>query len=127
MTRGRTLGAWLRYGGGGAKLRPRPQVFSSCSSDSSLRIWDIRAPAGGGAMLCVDHAHPGDVNVISWGGAGRGAGHHLLSGGDDGSLRLWDLRHFQVGRGSMGPIATHRGTAGPIGNHRGTLGPIGNP
>lgn len=62
-----------------------------------MRIWDVRAPPGGGAMLSVDHAHPSDVNVISWGGAGRGAGHHLLSGGDDGAVRLWDLRHFQVG------------------------------
>lgn len=85
-------------------------VFVSCSCDSSVRIWDIRAPPGGGAMLSVDHAHPGDVNVISWGGAGRGAGHHVISGGDDGAVRVWDLRVFETGRSA----ATLKFHSGPI-------------
>ena len=37
-------------------------------------------------------AHDADVNVISW---NRMTSYMLASGGDDGTLRIWDLRNFQ--------------------------------
>lgn len=43
-------------------------------------------------MLTTATAHDGDVNVINW-------SHRepfLLSGGDDGALKVWDLRQFKV-------------------------------
>jgi WD40 repeat protein len=43
-------------------------------------------------MLTVN-AHDADVNVISW---NRLATYMLASGGDDGTLRIWDLRNFKV-------------------------------
>lgn len=43
-------------------------------------------------MLTAAAAHDGDVNVISWSRREP----FLLSGGDDGALKVWDLRQFKV-------------------------------
>lgn len=43
-------------------------------------------------MLSANQAHESDINVISW----NRAEPFLLSGGDDGLLKVWDLRQFKV-------------------------------
>lgn len=43
-------------------------------------------------MLTTATAHDGDVNVINWSRREP----FLLSGGDDGALKVWDLRQFKV-------------------------------
>jgi ribosome assembly protein RRB1 len=67
-------------------------VFASCSSDKSIRIWDSRTKAGN--ILAALNAHDSDVNVISW---NRVAAHLLVSGSDDCSFKIWDLRVFKSG------------------------------
>uniref|UniRef100_A0A8C8E726 Peroxin-7 n=1 Tax=Otus sunia TaxID=257818 RepID=A0A8C8E726_9STRI len=69
-----------------------PQVFCSCSADASLRVWDVRAPPGRRCQLWVGAAHAAEINALSWSRRDPA----LLSGADDGSLRLWDLRRLQV-------------------------------
>uniref|UniRef100_A0AAQ4QWY2 Glutamate-rich WD repeat-containing protein 1 n=2 Tax=Gasterosteus aculeatus aculeatus TaxID=481459 RepID=A0AAQ4QWY2_GASAC len=79
-------------------------VFASCSVDQSIRVWDIRAPPN--SMLSADGAHSSDINVISW----NRSEPFILSGGDDGLLKVWDLRQFKTGR----PVANFKQHSAPI-------------
>ena len=65
------------------------QVLATCSVDQTVRIWDCRAKAEKACMLTT-RAHNTDVNVISW----NRSQPLLVSGADDGSLKIWDLRQF---------------------------------
>ncbi|XP_075965507.1 glutamate-rich WD repeat-containing protein 1 [Anarhichas minor] len=79
-------------------------VFASCSVDQSIRIWDIRSPPN--SMLSANEAHSSDINVISW----NRSEPFILSGGDDGLLKVWDLRQFKTGR----PVANFKQHSAPI-------------
>ncbi len=65
-------------------------VFASCSADRTVRVWDVRAK-NRRSVVSVE-AHEQDVNVISW---NKGVEYLLLSGGDEGGLKVWDLRMFK--------------------------------
>lgn len=58
-------------------------VFSSCSSDKTVRIWDIRDKSK--SQITID-AHLEDVNVISW---NKSVSYLLASGCDDGSFKVY--------------------------------------
>ena len=63
-------------------------VFSSCSSDKTIKIYDTRQKERNKAQISID-AHFEDINVMSW---NRNVTYLLASGCDDGSFKVWDLR-----------------------------------
>lgn len=67
-------------------------VFASCSADQSIRIWDVRIKGKKSAMV-VEKSHESDVNVISWNKL-TSTSYLLLSGGDEGGIKVWDLRNW---------------------------------
>jgi len=56
-------------------------------------------------------AHETDVNVISW---NRLTMYMLASGGDDGHLKVWDLRTLSKDAGTADPVANFAHHKGPI-------------
>jgi len=68
-----------------------PTVFASCSADHSIQIWDVRTK-GRKSVAGIISAHDSDVNVISW---NRVTSYLLISGGDEGAIKTWDLRNVK--------------------------------
>ena len=65
-------------------------MIASCSSDQTIKLWDLRATQQKAVRSWV--AHDCDVNVISWNSEIK----FLLASGDDkGEFRIWDLRMLQ--------------------------------
>ncbi|KAK4688072.1 ribosome assembly protein RRB1, partial [Tremellales sp. Uapishka_1] len=83
-------------------------VFASCSADKSIRIWDVRAK-GRKSVVSVQ-AHDQDVNVISW---NKQVDYLLLSGGDEGGLKVWDLRMFSK-KETPTPVADFKWHTAPV-------------
>ncbi|CUA67541.1 Ribosome assembly protein rrb1 [Schizosaccharomyces pombe 972h-] [Rhizoctonia solani] len=77
-------------------------VFASCSSDKSVRVWDVRTKGKKSAAQIVK-AHESDVNVMSW---NRGTTYLLATGGDEGGIKIWDLRNLKgVSSNPPSPVA----------------------
>jgi ribosome assembly protein RRB1 len=66
-------------------------VFASVSSSGALHIHDIRTPARNKAAINV-RASETDVNVLSW---NPSVSYLMLTGDDNGSTKVWDLRQFK--------------------------------
>ncbi|KAK1456045.1 WD domain-containing protein [Colletotrichum cuscutae] len=65
-------------------------VFSSASSDGTIRVWDVRSKSRKPALSM--HVSNHDVNVMSWSPLTT---HLLASGADDGEFAVWDLRQWK--------------------------------
>ena len=72
-------------------------VFSSASSDGTVRIWDTRSKSRKPALSMKISDY--DVNVMSW---SRQTSHLLASGADDGTWAVWDLRQWKTSTGAGG-------------------------
>jgi len=79
------LEAWM------VKINPaQPDTVWSGSDDSSLRMWDLRAPMVTGAQ--VTSMHEAGVVSIEF---DKLAPHSLLTGSYDECLRVWDVRSMR--------------------------------
>ncbi|KAK4206693.1 WD40-repeat-containing domain protein [Rhypophila decipiens] len=65
-------------------------VFSSASSDGTIRVWDVRSKSRKPVISMQVSKY--DVNVMSW---SRKTTHLLASGADDGEWAVWDLRQWK--------------------------------
>lgn len=90
-------------------------VFASCSTDQTVRIWDVRCDPRRPVLSA--HCHSADINVISW---NKNVSYLLASGADDGSFSTWDLRNFSdmksdgFERTLSQPVATFKWHIAPI-------------
>ena len=64
-------------------------VLASCSSDTTIKLWDLRATQMKPVMTWV--ASDCDINVISW-NSSESTRFLLASGDDKGEIRIWDMR-----------------------------------
>ena len=69
------------------------QPHHSGSADNTLQIVDMRTKSTKKAQLKI-RAHSKDVNVCDWNGVAR---HLLVTGSDDCSVKVWDLRMASEG------------------------------
>jgi ribosome assembly protein RRB1 len=65
-------------------------VFSSSSSDGTVKIWDLRSKSHHPALSV--RISSTDVNVMSW---SPQTSHLLATGADDGVWAVWDLRQWK--------------------------------
>ena len=77
-------------------------VFASCSTDGTVRIWDVRVK---NRSMLTQQAHEQDVNVISW---NQRVAYLLASGSDDCSFKVWDLRQLS-GSAKAEPVGWFKG------------------
>ena len=66
-------------------------VFCAAESGGYLSIYDTRAPHRAMLRHLTHETSKADVNVASW---NRHVTNLLATGGDDGTLSVWDLRQF---------------------------------
>lgn len=66
-------------------------VFSSASSDGTVKIWDARSKTRAPAISVK--VSSSDANVLSW---SQQTPHLLASGHDDGTWSVWDLRQWKT-------------------------------
>lgn len=90
-------------------------VFGSVSADRSMRIWDIRVRDRKSVIAATD-AHDSDINVMSW-NQGASANYLIVTGGDEGGIKVWDLRSLKGGKGAnknATPVASFNWHKAPI-------------
>lgn len=69
-------------------------VFATVGVDKCIRVWDQRSKGKREHVSRVSNAHTMDINVLSW-NPHPSHEHLLLTGSDDHSFKIWDMRKMQ--------------------------------
>uniref|UniRef100_A0A7S0N463 Guanine nucleotide-binding protein subunit beta-like protein n=1 Tax=Pyramimonas obovata TaxID=1411642 RepID=A0A7S0N463_9CHLO len=87
-------------------------IVASGDRAGAVRIWDATV---GHSLWSVENAHEGHVTALAWlpSGAGSNTTALLMSGGQDGQLRVWD--HRQKRKTAEQPLHCSTGGSGAIG------------
>lgn len=93
--------------------RKESNIFATASVDKCIRIFDTRPATKCQCVSMVKNGHSDDINVISWNPIHK---HLLLSGSDDHSFKVWDLRKFPKAakKKSIKPHAHYKWHTGAI-------------
>jgi len=71
-----------------ATNKKQPNLFVSGSVDATAKVWDMRAS---NKHIANFIGHTSDINTVQWYPDGQA----ILTGSDDGSIRLFDMRSYR--------------------------------
>ncbi|KAL1461415.1 hypothetical protein WDU94_013315 [Cyamophila willieti] len=83
---------------------PTQRLAVTCSKDTTFRLWDFRESIH---SVCVFQGHTDTVTSAIFPAAGSGDQDRLVSGADDRTVKVWELRNMRS------PLATIR-TDSPV-------------
>ncbi len=95
-----------------------PTWIASSSFDGSVQVWQVphanrsehsSPPIYRGGLL-IYHAHTGPVYALSWSPDGA----HIVSGGHDAILRIWNVARSDSVSGTGSAIRTYNGHTRPV-------------
>ena len=83
-------------------------TFLSASVDQTVRLWDSRAAE---PQMTFEGLHAADINVLS---VNKTHDYLLATGGDEGAVRVWDLRMLKKTSQKYMPVANFNWHTQPI-------------
>jgi WD40 repeat protein len=87
-----------------------PTWIASSSFDGSVQVWQVPHGNSSEYKLFSYHAHSGPVYALSWSPDGA----HIVSGGQDAILRIWNVARSESASGTGSVIRTYNSHTRPV-------------
>jgi len=94
----------------GPSINRGPTWIASSSFDGSVQVWQVPRANRSEHDLFSYHAHAGPVYALSWSPGGT----HIVSGGHDAILRIWNVASSERASGTGSVIRTYNGHTRPV-------------
>src|SRR6266700_1597518 len=91
-------------------INREPTWIASSSFDGSVQVWQVPHGNSSEYKLFSYHAHSGPVYALSWSPGGA----HIVSGGQDAILRIWNVARSESASGTGSIIRTYNGHTRPV-------------